>query len=370
MKNSEKANAVNQQKKIDRHSQSLQDSYFRQQAAKAEQLRKRMLSIQKRTLQGGIKFLNMLQRSTSRPLRSGATKGQGTWKRFGRIPSLLMKIHRGGRVSDEYAFGQDGAELIDSNMLGQSPSERKSEFILDQARHPRVNPKSLFVHVTLSRPTDHHLDQHQWKKVVQRFLKKIGVDGNYVGIRHTSTDNDHIHLIFSRSKSDGTLVSMSQNRWAWRQKVREIETELSIAVQVDEVEKTTTTPTSDKLVSAQRRAYRRGSPDPYIDPQVVSQVLGQSSTPEDFAKGLAAVGIDIKSAERNDGAITGILFKNQDAQEWLAGSSISRELSLPKIQIKLEMNRQAVQTRASEILIHRRHSLQNSNQIQRIFYAE
>lgn len=277
-----------------------------------------------------------------------ATRGQGSWTKAGKVPALLLKIHAGGRYGDRYAELQKGSQFIDSNMLGKDALDRADELDLDAARHPGVNPKNLFVHLSLSRPSGEDLTPKQWKNVARQFLKNIGAEGcQFVCTRHTETKNDHLHLIFSRSRvnPDGSLslVSMSNNRWAWRAAVRQVETELGItaADRPADVNRPVAA-TSDRQVNAARRAARRGTAAGHIDPAVISPVLALASTPEQFAAGLEAAGILVKAAEKN-GKTTGILFQKIGAKEWLAGSSISREFSLPKIRQALLKNEQEIE---------------------------
>lgn len=300
------------------------------------------------------------QRASSlagRPIKIGggrATRGQGSHPKLGRAVSVLLKIHAGGKAGDAYSERGAGAQHIDSNMLGQTARERAGEWRLDELKHPGVNPKNLFCHVSFSRPTGHELTPEQWQLLCLKFIQKIGADGNFTATRHTppATANDHVHLVFSRSKCDGKLVSLSNNRWAWRAAVREIEKEMGIQLPDQPGERPANTPTSDRAVSAQRRAARAGTPDPHIHPEIISQVLASAATPEAFQARLASVGIEVKPAVAN-GKTTGILFKKRGAAEWLAGSSISREFSLPKIQAQIELNRQALLKQEQQIQFQR-----------------
>lgn len=94
------------------------------------------------------------------------------------------------------------------------------------------------------------------------------------------------------------------------------------------------------MVNAQRRATRTGSIDPFIDPDVIHEALSCSSTPDQFSAELAHRGIEVQpSKNKKMGDVTGILFRRKGAEEFLAGSSISRDFSLPKIQERIEFNR-------------------------------
>ena len=212
----------------------------------------------------------------------------------------------------------------------------------------------MFVHVSLSRPAGADLTPAQWAKTCQVFLKKIDAEGcNFAVTRHKNTEHDHVHLVFSRAKPDGKLVSMSNNRWAWRQACREVEQEMGIQVADQPTERQTApAPTSDRVVSAQRRATRQGAPDPFIDPNVIARALAGSTSPEQLSAALQAAQIEVKTAEKN-GKVAGILFRKVGVAEWLAGSSIDRNLSLSKVNERLDSNRQALQTQEQQIQFQR-----------------
>lgn len=332
-----------------------QQEWKRGQTAQAAQDRRhasKMAALARKT-GGGKGYVFSARPARKKSRASRASRGQGSWTKAGKTPALLIQIHGGGEAGDGYAERQKGAQFIDSNMLGRDARERRAEFQLDTLRHPRVDPKNLFVHISLSRPPGEDLTAGQWRRVAAKFLRKIGADGcQFVCTRHAETKNDHLHLIFSRSRADGSLVSMSNNRWTWRAAIREVEAEMGITVAQRPADANRQVATSDAQVSASRRAQRRGTPSTHIDPSIIAGVLAQSSTPKQFAAGLKAAGIDAKEAEKN-GKVQGILFKRNDAEEWLSGSSINREFSLPKIQAQIESNRQALLKREQELAMQR-----------------
>lgn len=280
-----------------------------------------------------------------------ATRGAGG----GKTEALILKINSGGRAGDGYAERAPRAEFIDSNMLCTTARERKVEWEIDCARHPRVNPSNLFIHVSLSRPEGQDLSPEEWKKTVRKFLKNIGAEGaQYVATRHSNTGNDHIHIIFSRSLPSGKLLSMSNNRWVWRAALRKTEIDLGLTVTERPVDaERAPTPTSDRMVNAQRRAARLKKQDCFIDPKEIGQVLSRSTTPAQFASGLQAAGINVKQAEKN-GNVTGILFQREGVEAWLSGSSISREFSLPRLQARIESNRISLQKQEQEVINQQR----------------
>lgn len=289
-----------------------------------------------------------------RRARGGARATRGASAGSGRpAPQLLLKIHGGSLASVDYMRRQENAQHIDSNMLSQETKDLLAEFHLDTARHPRVDPKNLFVHVSLSRPAGGDLTPAQWQKVVRKFLKTIAADGcQYIATRHPG-QHDHLHLVFSRSKPDGTLVSMSNNRWAWRAATRQVEAEMGFTEQPAQSDSDVHTSTSDTQVNASRRSQRLGTVDPWIDGSLINAALANASSMDEFKSRLHSSGLQVQMAEKN-GRITGIVFKKQDAShEWLAGSSVSRQFSLQKIQARIELNQQCAQEMALMLMQRR-----------------
>lgn len=236
-------------------------------------------------------------------------------------------------------------------MLGQTAFERLSEFHLDTLKHPLVDPKNLFQHLSLSRPAGQALSKKQWEKVARLFLKQIGAEGvHYVVTRHSNTDNDHIHIVFSRSLVNGKLLSLSNQRWKWRAALRQVEEELDISVA--EWPRLVDTPTSDSMVNAQKRAARLRASDPHISRAAVFRALAQSVSHDQFTRHLKAAGIEVRYAEKN-GKTTGLIFRKAGANEFLAGSSVDRSFSLKNVQVQIELNRLSLQRTEQEFIIRR-----------------
>ena len=291
-------------------------------------------------------------RKKSRPGR--ATRGQGSFTAAGRTVSSLVKIHAGGLSGDAYMERQAGAVFIDSNMLGQTARERAEEWRLDELQHPGASPKNLFVHQSVSRPAGHRLIPGEWQSFALQYLKKIDAEGcKFIVYQHPSaTRNDHIHIVFSRSKPDGTLVSTSNNFWRWRAAAADAARELGLEVPDTPAERPAAS--SDRAVSAERRSARRQTPSPQIDRAIILEALSGSTSRSQFESRLTARGVEVKDAKRTDGTTTGLLFRKSGADEFLAGSSIDRSFSLPKIDARLEQNRRQLLLKQEQQVIAQR----------------
>lgn len=296
--------------------------------------------LRERTAKGGRRLnISRPAKSAGSRFASGrATRGQGSFIKRGVTPTLCYKAFSGSIAGDSYAEKKAVASF--TGMLGKDAKERAEEFKLDMARHPGVSPRSLIRHVCLSLPTGKNISVGQWQIVVALFLKKIDAEGcNYVAHLHSS-DNKHVHLIISRARPDGKLVDFSWNYIRHRQAAGEVADEIEILGGRETPRPSNTPPSvpSDRSESARRRAVRRGTTPAHIDPAVVRAALERSSSPVDFARELQASQIEMSVSKREDGTARGLLLRRAGAEEWLAGSSISRDLSLARVQARLAEN--------------------------------
>lgn len=296
--------------------------------------------LRKRNSAGAKQVAARLKRSLSTRNRTGgrASKNQNSWRTKGKSPATLLKIHKGGQAGDQYSEKSKGARQIDTSMLSNNSKDRDEEWRLDQLRHPRI--KNLFCHISISRPVNHDLTDSQWRELGRQFLHEIGADGvQFVSTLHTNTKNQHIHLIFSRALPDGRVLSDSHNFYSWRQALRRSEAKVGLQHISIEREAPAAPATSDRQVSAERRARRRGTQPNRIDPARVRAALKSSTSLAQLRQGLAAAGIELELSTRQNGEPRGLLLRTAGASEWLAGTSIDRSFSLPKVRAKLEQNR-------------------------------
>lgn len=313
----------------------MSSQHQREAEALAARLRKKNAAASKTASQKLNVFSKRPARKNS--LAGRASANQGIWKQKNQIPANILKIHGGGRAGDKYPEESIGASLLLSNMLASNWKDRKNEWDLDQAAHPNVT--TLFQHASISRPVGYNLSIEQWKLLLLDWLREIGAEGvNFVAVRHSNTKNDHIHIVFSRALPNGKLLSDSQNFYRWRAALRRAE---SInGLKSLPIEGEVLVNQSDRQVSANRRALRRGTRPNFIDPEVVVAAAARSTDFQSMADDLKNSGIEIQISRRNDGMPRGILYRQAGSDEFLAGTSISRELSLNKIKLRFNQNLQ------------------------------
>lgn len=279
-----------------------------------------------------------LLRHTSRLVRrSGAkvSRGAGSWSKAGRTVNLLVRKHKGAALGDKYA--ESKGVLISTSMLSLDSKQREKEWDLELRKHPAVKPERLIVHVSLSRPKGAELDSKQWAEVVRTFLFEAGAEGvAHVAYRHSDTPFDHTHLIYSRSLPTGRLLADSNDFYTMRDAAQRTAQRLGIEV---EGSPTTTQAPTDAAVRALRRAQRRNTQqDVWVRPELVQDALRLARNTEEFAAVLQSKGIDFKLSQSTTNKTTGALYRVHGSESWVAGSSLNRELTLPKLQAQFELN--------------------------------
>lgn len=268
----------------------------------------------------------------------GATRRARSWKQAGRTPALLVKVGgSSGHKAARYDVNKSDAKLLFTNMVDPADVD---EWALDAARRPGVRADLCSQHVSISAARGVHLTDDAWRAIAAQFLSEIGADSLAVVTRHCDTKHDHVHITFSKIQQDGGVLPSSHNFYKFRAAVRKVEADLRIEAPACQIADTPAA-ASDRAVNAQRRAARRCSPANWIDPARVREALLTARSLESLAADLYARGIELKPAVK-DGRTTGLLLRQAGSEEWLAGSSISREFSLPKVQAQIEFNRQVL----------------------------
>ncbi len=109
-----------------------------------------------------------------------------------------------------YVLSKEGAEMIHSNMLGETVDELSREF--GQSRKLKPNLQKCVYHASLSLPKGETLTKNKWGEVSQKYMKEMGFDGSqFVAVMHKDTEHQHIHIVASRIRLDGTVVSDSND---------------------------------------------------------------------------------------------------------------------------------------------------------------
>ncbi|MDD2720949.1 MAG: relaxase/mobilization nuclease domain-containing protein [Gallionella sp.] len=124
----------------------------------------------------------------------------------------MQKISRGRgfRGALNYAFERDRNDVepgrhLGGNMDGATPSELASEFAITRQVRPDI--KKPVWHNSLRLPTGEILNDEQWVKVADDYMRRMGFTDLHqrAYIQHDDAKGQHIHIIASRIGLDGRL---------------------------------------------------------------------------------------------------------------------------------------------------------------------
>ena len=240
---------------------------------------------------------------------------------------------RGFRGCLSYVLEKTGAEIIDTNMDGDSPRSLATEFSLSRQLRPMLN--QVVCHVSLSLSPDEHLNNASWQQVIAQYLKDMDFSNNqYVAVKHTDTANhEHVHLVTSRVKMDGSVVSDS---WDWtrsQKSLRKLEMDFGLA-------SVPSSRTSDRQEETYRHIEKeRTSGKPTVKKQLankISAALAYTKSLPDFIEQLNRDQIRVKVERDREGKPRGIAYKYEGVR--LSGSSVGKAYSLPRILKQLEIS--------------------------------
>lgn len=141
---------------------------------------------------------------------------------------------KGFRGCLDYVLGKKGAYIIGGTMCGQTAEALSTEFAITRQLKPHL--KMAVFHATLSVDSREKLDsdvenERRWCSVADDYMKAMEFDNNqYVVVKHTDTQHDHIHIVGSRIRFDGTVVDDSWDYYKSQDVIRALEAKYNLEV--------------------------------------------------------------------------------------------------------------------------------------------
>ena len=225
---------------------------------------------------------------------------------------------KGFRGVLEYCLRQEKGYLLESNMAGSSPRELAKEF--GEIRKLRPNLNGTVSHVSIALPAGESLSDKQWKDVAQKYLAHMGFENSqFVAVRHTDRDHQHMHLVINRVTMGGNVVSDSNNYRRQEKLMRELEKEYGLQ----------TVKSSDR---AGRKTLTKGEIEKAMRTEeipirmklqnAVDTALRRTSDLKEFTAFLATQDIDVRLNQTTTGQIRGISFAAKEVA--MKGSDLGK----------------------------------------------
>lgn len=133
---------------------------------------------------------------------------------------MKSKVLRGsgfaGAIRYVTGAGKD-AERVAGNLSGQTARQLTSEFAISRELRPDISRPVW--HASLSLPAGEHLETDRWQTVVEEYMQGMGLDPDnhqFLAVRHSDTDYDHVHVVASRIGLDGSVF---HGKWEAKQSI-------------------------------------------------------------------------------------------------------------------------------------------------------
>jgi hypothetical protein len=119
---------------------------------------------------------------------------------------MIGKIKKGKSFAGltKYVLEKEEAELICTNLAGDTPQDFYQQFSATKQLNPRV--RSPVSHISISFPPSEKPDKEQLQEIVEGTLTGMGFEKNlYFAASHN--ERNHFHLHIAASRIDGECVS-------------------------------------------------------------------------------------------------------------------------------------------------------------------
>lgn len=127
--------------------------------------------------------------------------------------------------------GNKLSELVAGNMSANNAKLLSREF--NVSRNLRPDIKSPVWHTSLSLPAGEKLSSGRWDQAVNLYLSKMGVDTGkhqFVAVRHSDTDYDHVHIVMSRIGLDSQVWHGKRDVFLSIEATQAIEKEMNLTL--------------------------------------------------------------------------------------------------------------------------------------------
>lgn len=252
---------------------------------------------------------------------------------------------RGFRGALEYAITKEGGRIISSNMAGKNPRELAAEF--GEIRKLRPNLGKAVMHVSLSAAPGEKLTDEQWQAIGQRYLRGMGfTDNQFVMIRHTDTEHEHIHILVNRITHAGEVVSDGQDYKRQETIMREIERDYGLRPAPPSIEAERKAPTKGEI----ERAMRTGQPSTRQQLQQICDACAKDCRSfSEYQERLEEAGVEVVPVVQLNGAkLSGLSYRLDGVT--MKGSDLGKGYTAAGIQkrgIRYEQDRDFAAVRRS-----------------------
>jgi len=235
-----------------------------------------------------------------------------------------------------YVMNKEGAELISTNLIGSTVDDFADQF--NEISDLKQITKPV-LHIPLSLPKGEKLDDDKWKEVIDSYFDKMGLDVNknqYVAVRHTDNDHDHIHLVINKVDYD---LKVFKDPFSAKRSIKacqDIEKELNLTqtkamINQHSNQNDVTNLKSGEVMQEKKTGFKSNKS---ILQDTLSENLKKSKTFDQFIFSTLEKNIKIHPNVASTGNVSGLSFEVNGVT--FKGSSLGKNFTFGTIKKKLD----------------------------------
>ena len=203
-------------------------------------------------------------------------------------------------------------EAKSPELLASTLTTRDAQGMIDEMQEMAAKSsrcKQPVAHYVLSVREGERLTDEQWAEAAQRTADQFSME-QYVCIRHSDTDCDHVHLVANRVKADGKSWGTSNDRMRMRTLCKKLEGDLGLTTTATRSNRTRVN--KDEIEKADR-LFKEGKqlnavPARMLLAEEARASLALSSSREEFEKRLKDKGVTVRWRHGKQGKAIGVSF--------------------------------------------------------------
>jgi Relaxase/Mobilisation nuclease domain len=188
---------------------------------------------------------------------------------------MIGKIRKGKSFAGltKYILEKDEAQLICTNLAGDTPQDFYQQLSATRSLNPRV--KSPVSHISISFPPTEKPDKEQLQEIVEETLAEMGFEKNlYFAASHNDRNHFHLHIAASRINIDGECVSDWYDKRRLEKVLRNLESQFDLTPVPSSWEVDTTAPSTGqkRRMMREKREFDMGIRDKEAEKSAVEKI--------------------------------------------------------------------------------------------------
>ena len=245
---------------------------------------------------------------------------------------MIGKIKKGKSFAGltKYILEKEGAELICTNLAGETPQDFYRQ--LGATQHLNYKVRSPVSHVSISFPFHEIPAPEELEEIVEETLKGMGFEKNlYFAASHDDCNHFHLHIAASRINIDGECVSDWYDKRRLEKVLRNLESRFNLTSVPNSWEVDRTAPSTGQ----KRRMFRenqefelglRSEPADKSAVEKIQDVIEDAIQPgmkfAQFIEQLQVNGVETSLKLSSEGMVQGISYSTDGVA--FAGSKLGR----------------------------------------------